>query len=71
MVRGKLDIYNRFAVDQSLIGDKGAHGGFADFVLVVVRETERECGQDLEFFAVELAETRADFIDQRRVFCRA
>ncbi len=42
VVAPELDIDDGFAVDQSLVAEKGTHGGVPDFVDVVVREGERE-----------------------------
>ena len=42
VVAPELDVDNGFAVDQSLVAEKGTHGGVPDFVDVVVREGERE-----------------------------
>ena len=56
VVAPELDVDNGFAVDQSLVAEKGTHGGVPDFVDVVVREGERERRERKLLFAKAVAE---------------
>ena len=56
----KLDIDNRFAVNEILVAEKSTHWGHADFFFVVVGEREGEGGQVQVFFAEFCLENTAD-----------